>query len=67
MGPNTQTSQGSVDGVETTPTTIHKEPNDARQAEKTGRVRYILGISFFAAIVALAIVFFVLHGGQHPA
>ncbi len=32
-------------------------PTEARQAEKTGRVRYILGISLSLAIVAMAVVY----------
>lgn len=33
------------------------EAEEARQAEKTGRVRYILGISLSLAIVAMAVVY----------
>jgi len=33
------------------------EAEEARQAEKTGRLRYILGISLTLAIVAMAVVY----------
>lgn len=33
------------------------QPEEARQAEKTGRVRYILGVSLSLAIVAMAVVY----------
>lgn len=32
-------------------------PTEARQAEKTGHLRYILGISLSLAIVAMAVVY----------
>lgn len=33
------------------------EAEEARQAEKTGRVRYILGVSLGLAIVAMVVVY----------
>lgn len=32
-------------------------PTEARQAEKTGRVRYILGVSLTLAIVAMVVIY----------
>ena len=41
------------------PHVIEKSATDARQGATTGRVRWILGISLFGAIVALAIAYWV--------
>ena len=54
----------------TNETDVHKHVpvEKARAAEKTGRVRVILGVSFVLAIIALGIVlyFFASPGAQPP-
>jgi hypothetical protein len=42
------------------PGSTHLAPTDARQAVKTGRVRYILAISLSATILGMVIVWIVI-------
>lgn len=47
------------------PTTLHpieKSPTEARQGVTTGTVRWVLGISLFGAIAALAVAYWLVHG-----
>ncbi len=37
---------------------IEKSPTDARQAEKTGVVRYVLAASLTLVVIAFAIIYF---------
>lgn len=41
---------------------IQKSATDARQGATTGTVRWVLGISLFGAIVALAVAYWLVHG-----
>ena len=41
------------------PKAEHMRPVDARQAQTTGRLRYILGISVALVVIAFAIIWFV--------
>ncbi|HLY06380.1 MAG TPA: hypothetical protein VKR31_11595 [Rhizomicrobium sp.] len=41
------------------PKAEHMPPIDARQAQMTGRVRYVLAISLVLIVVALAIIWFI--------
>jgi hypothetical protein len=45
----------------------HVPVQNARAAEKTGRVRIILAVSFIVAIIAMAVIIFVFaHPGAQP-
>jgi hypothetical protein len=48
-----------MDGGSPHPRIVEKSATDARQGATTGRVRWILAISLFGAIVALAIAYWV--------
>jgi hypothetical protein len=38
---------------------VEKSPTEARQAEKSGVVRYVLAVSLALVVIAFAIVYFV--------
>jgi hypothetical protein len=44
------------------PQSVEKTATDARQGATTGTVRWVLGISLFGAIIALAITYALVHG-----
>ena len=41
---------------------IEKTATEARQGQTTGRVRWVLAISTFAAIVAMAVIYWIVIG-----
>jgi hypothetical protein len=44
------------------PSAVTKTPTEVRQGETTGVVRWVLGLSLFGAIIAMALTFLFVHG-----
>lgn len=44
------------------PTTVTKTPTEVRQGEARGVVRWVLGLSLFGAIIALALIYLFMRG-----
>jgi hypothetical protein len=51
-----------MDDLSSSPPPIEKSATEARQGETTGRVRWVLGLSLFGAIVALVVSFCLVRG-----